>query len=138
MGNKKIFVDSNIFLQYLTNNKTALTDKIELIFQKALTGKIKLITNEIVIAEIICILESFYKREKNEIEIIVSTILNTRGLEVKSAHLLFKALNIYASKDIDFIDAFNAVYMEDNQMDSILTMDNEHFSRIDNLCIEKF
>ncbi|MHB1645482.1 MAG: hypothetical protein ACYCSW_03100 [bacterium] len=56
--NKKIFVDANIFLRYLINDNISISDKIEEIFKKASSGKILLITNSLVIVEIIFILES--------------------------------------------------------------------------------
>lgn len=138
MSSKKIFVDTNIFLRYLTNDNPAMADKIEKIFQKALDGKMTLVTNEFVIAEIIWVLESFYGHAKDEVELMVSKILNTKGLDINYSHLLFKALDIYVSKNVDFIDAYNAVYMNVHSLKRIYTLDKKHFSRIGDIHIEKF
>lgn len=134
---ERIFVDTNIFLRYLTNDDTAIADKIEKIFYKALHRKVSLVTNTFVIAEVIWVLESFYGHSREEVEAMALKILNTKGLEVKDSHLLFKALDLYVSKNTDFIDAYNAVYMKEHSLKRILTLDKKHFSRIDDIHIEK-
>lgn len=137
MISNKIFIDTNIFLRYLTNDDPAMANKIERIFQQALNGKTALVTNAFVIAEIIWVLESFYKRSKEDIENMVSKIMNTKGLEVKDSRLLFKALDLYVSENIDFTDAYIAIYMKQNGWNRILTFDKKHFSRIEGLSVVK-
>jgi predicted nucleic-acid-binding protein len=137
MSSEKVFVDTNIFLRYLTNDNLSIADKIEKIFRQALHGKIELVTNDFVIAEVAWVLESYYGHPKEEVEIMTSKILNTKGLEVEDSHLLIKALDLYVSKNVDFIDAYNTVYMRERGLKRILTLDEKHFSRIDDVCIEK-
>jgi predicted nucleic-acid-binding protein len=129
--NKKIFVDTNIFLRYLINDNISISDKIEEIFRKASFGKILLVTNSLVIMEIIFVLESFYDKSKQEIETAVLKIMNTKGLEVKDSGLILAALNFYVYKNIDFVDAYNAFFMKEYRLIDILTLDKKHFSRID-------
>jgi len=135
MSEEKIFIDTNIFLRYLTNDVPSVADRIEKIFKKALHGKLSLVTNAFVIAEIIWVLESYYELSKEEIEEMVSRILNTTGLEIESGKLLLKALDLYLSKNIDFIDAYNVVFMKDHGLKRILTLDKKHFSRIEGIDI---
>lgn len=136
MNNKKIFVDTNIFLRYLTNDDPVSADGIEKIFQNAAKGKVRLVTNSMVMAEIIWVLESYYERSKEDIEVMITKILNTEGLEVKELIILIQAINLYVSKNIDFADAYNIIYMKDNKLTHILTLDKKHFSRVDELTIE--
>ncbi len=129
--NKKIFVDTNIFLRYLINDNKSISDKIEEIFKKASSGKILLVTNSLVIVEIIFVLESYYDKSKKEIEEAILKIMNTKGLEVKDSGLILDALNFYLYKNIDFVDAYNAFFMKEYSLTDILTLDKKHFSRID-------
>jgi predicted nucleic-acid-binding protein len=138
MKNEKIFVDTNIFLRYLTNDDITLANKIEKIFKKAFSGKLSLVTNAFVIAEVIWVLESYYGLSKEEVEAMTSKIINTRGIEIKDAHLLLKAIDLYVSKNIDFIDAYNAVYMKEHNLVRVLTLDKKHFSRIEDIDIVEF
>jgi predicted nucleic-acid-binding protein len=134
---KKFFVDTNIFLRYLINDNQAISDKIERTFKKASLGEILLITNSLVIIEIIFVLESYYDKSKKEIETAILKIMNTNGLEVKDSDIVLDALNFYVSKNIDFVDAYNAFFMKEYSLTDILTLDKKHFSRIDWLNIVK-
>jgi predicted nucleic acid-binding protein len=129
--NKKIFVDTNIFLRYLINDNISISDKIEEIFKKASSGKILLVTNSLVIIEIIFVLESYYDKSKKELEAAILKIINTNGLEVKDSGLILDALNFYLYKNIDLEDAYKAIFMKEYSLPDILTLDKKHFSRID-------
>ncbi len=129
--NKKIFVDTNIFLRYLINDDVSISDKIEDVFKKASSGKILLITSSLVIIEIIFVLDSYYDKPKKDIETAVLKIMNTKGLEIKDSDIILDALNYYLHKNIDFVDAYNAFFMKEHNIADILTLDKKHFSRIE-------
>lgn len=136
MSREKIFVDTNIFLRYLTNDDAKSADRIEKVFQKARDGKISLMTSSLVIAEIIWVLESYYGRSKDEIDTMITGILNTRGLEIEDSSIIYSALDTYVSKNIDYADAFNAQYMMKKGLSRILTLDRKHFARIEGIIVE--
>jgi predicted nucleic acid-binding protein len=47
------FVDTNLFIRYLTNDDAKKADRVEKLLAEAARGKIRLVTAELVIAEII-------------------------------------------------------------------------------------
>ncbi|MBV5339042.1 MAG: PIN domain-containing protein, partial [Deltaproteobacteria bacterium] len=55
---KSCFVDTNLFIRYLTNDDSAKADKVEKLLDDAAAGSLKLVTTEMVIAEIVWVLES--------------------------------------------------------------------------------
>lgn len=124
------FVDTNVFLRFLTNDDPVKAKRAEALFREAVRGKIKLATSLLVIAEIIWTLESFYQLEKTDIATKVEKILNTPNLECPEASLLFMALDLYVHANIDFIDAYNAFHMKDRGLTLILTYDRKHFARV--------
>ena len=103
-----LFVDTNVFLRFLTNDDPVKAKHADRLFRDAVSGKIALTTSLLVIAEIIWTLESFYKLEKDEIASKVESILNTPNLECAEASLIFMALDLYVHHNIDFIDAYHA------------------------------
>ena len=125
-----IFVDTNVFLRFFTNDDPAKAKRAEILFRDALRGKVKLATSLLVIAEIVWTLESFYGLEKPDIATKVEKILNTPNLYCPEAPLLFMVLDLYVHANIDFIDAYNAFYMKDQELTDILTYDRQHFSRV--------
>jgi predicted nucleic acid-binding protein len=106
------FVDTNVFLRYLTKDDPSKYERCREMFKKALEGDITLSTSGMVIAELIWTLLSYYKVPKAEVIEKVSVILGTENLFVPDKDVLADALVLYARKNIDFIDAYNAVLMK--------------------------
>jgi uncharacterized protein len=136
MENETFFVDTNLFLRYLTNDVPAQADSVESLLQRALKGKVHLVTTGMVIAEIVWTLESYYELDKKEIQMMVLGILNTEGLDVIDSDLLLQAIIPYADKNVDFIDAYNAAWMVKNDVDKIYTFDRKHFQRFEGISVE--
>lgn len=123
------FVDTNVFLRFLVNDDPAKADACEVLFRKAIAGEEALFTSDMVIAEIIWVLESYYELKKAAIRESVEKILNTRNLHCPNREIIISALSIYVEKNIDFIDAFNAFLLKREKTNEIYSYD-KHFDRI--------
>jgi predicted nucleic acid-binding protein len=124
------FVDTNVFLRFLVNDDPAQADACEALFRNAIAGDEALCTSEMVIAEIIWVLESYYELKKADIRESVEKILNTRNLDCPNSEIIISALSIYVEKNIDFIDAFNAFILKRDEINEIYSYD-KHFDRVD-------
>ena len=124
------FVDTNVFLRFLTADIPEKADACEKLFQKALADKERLFTTDLVIAEIIWVLESYYELPKNEVQEKVEKILNTPNLICPQKEVILGALNLYSEKNIDYIDAFNALILRDKSIEEIYSYD-QHYDRVD-------
>ena len=113
MENEIRFADTNLFLHYLTNDVPEQADAIEHLFRAAAEGGPTLVTNNLVIAEIIWVLESHYQLSRADIQNRVTAILNTPGLEVIDEDIILQSILWYGEKNVDFIDAYNAAWMID-------------------------
>src|SRR5512145_247483 len=120
------FVDTNLFLRFLTNDVPAQADAVEKLLRQAEQNKIQLITNSMVIAEIIWTLESYYECQREDIQNKILAILNTGGLEIPEGDLILRAIIWYTEKNVDFIDAYNAAWMEQKGLEKIYTFDQKH------------
>jgi predicted nucleic-acid-binding protein len=131
-----IFADTNLFLRYLTNDVPAQADLVEALLQRAAKGQLHLVTTALVIAEIVWTLESFYEVSKKDIQLKVLAILNTEGLKVEGDDLILQAIGLYAEKNVDFIDAYNAAWMLKSEVKKACTFDQKHFSRFEGIVAE--
>jgi predicted nucleic acid-binding protein len=122
---KKRFVDTNIFLRYLTADDQAKYCKCKELFERTVAGKETLVTSDMVMAEVIWTLLSYYKLPKEEVIEKVSKILNTPNIVVENHKVFSEALLLYSLKNIDFIDAYNSVYMKHNRMEEIYSYDKD-------------
>jgi len=123
MGKK--FIDTNIFLRYLTKDDPSRYDKCREIFKNATEGKIALATSGMVIAELIWTLFSYYKVAKADIVEKVSIIVSTENLYIPDKDIIADALVLYSRKNIDYIEAYNAIFMRYHGVDEIYSYDKD-------------
>ena len=76
-----------------------------------------------VIAELIWTLLSYYKVPKADVIEMVSIIVGTENLFIPEGDIIADALVLYSRKNIDYIDAYNAVYMKHYDYDEIYSYD---------------
>lgn len=133
--NERIFADTNIFIRIFTKDDPEQLSHVLTLLQKAEKGEFTLITNAVVIAEVVWVMEGMGSNRK-VIRDAIWSLLNTKGIDVDQANLVGQAIDIYAAKNIDFIDAFNVSWMQTNQIKSIYTFDQRHFSRVDGVDVK--
>jgi len=130
------FVDTNVFLRFLTEDIPEQAQAVERLLRRAISGQIGLRTSALVLAEIVWTLESYYRLSRDEVSEKVLAILNTHGLRVESADLIAEAIMLYRGKGIDFVDAFNAVWMREHEIGTAITFDARHFNRVESIQVK--
>jgi predicted nucleic-acid-binding protein len=127
------FADTNLFLRYLTNDVPEQAEAVEGLLRRAQAGEVGLVTNSLVIAEVVWTLESYYQQSRDDVRAKVLAILNTPGLEVAEAELVLQAVLWYAEKNVDFIDAYNAAWLLARDIHAAYTFDRKHFGRLEGI-----
>lgn len=134
---EEVFVDTNVFLRFLLKDDEKKAQNARHLLAKALKGEILLRTSELVVAEMVWTLESFYKIPKAEIQEKIQVILQSEGLEVPNRNLLLLALLAYKELNVDFIDAYNAHWARANSLSRFLSYDRKHMKRFDFLQVQE-
>lgn len=130
-----IFVDTNVFLRFFIRDVESFYDKARELFEKAESGQARLETSDLVIAEIVWVLESYYGFSKAEIKEVVDAILETRNLKVTNNSRIKEAIELYAEGKKDFIDAYNIAYMKAKDFKKVATFDARHFRNIEGIAL---
>lgn len=130
---REVFVDTNLFIRYLTNDDPAKADRVEKLLGEAKAGKVLLVTAEMVLAETVWVLESGYGLSRVRIAHLVRAILATPGIDVVNGALVSRALELYETAKIDFVDGYIAAVMERRGIREIFSFDKKHLSRVSNL-----
>ena len=129
MEAERVFADTNLFLRYLTNDIPEQADAFEKVLRRAEQGEIVLVTNSLVIAEIVWTLEYYYHLPPSAVQDKVLAILNTPGLEVADSDRVLQAILWHVEKSVDFIDAYNAAWMAEHGIKTVFTFEQKHFKR---------
>ena len=135
MAVERVFADTNLFLRFLTNDIPEQAEAFERLLKQAASEELLLVTNSLVIAEIVWTLESYYQLPRPDIQANVLAILNTPGLEVMDDGILMQAAIWYVEKNVDFIDAYNAAWLLQQGITIASTFDQKHFNRFEGITI---
>jgi len=130
-----VFVDTNVFLRFFVNDVAAQYEKARLLFEASEAGTIKLETSELVIAEIVWVLESFYGFARKEVTEVLTTLLSSRNLRIASHGRIREAVRLYSEGNMDFIDAYNIAYVRSKDYSKVATFDRKHFSKVEGISI---
>ncbi|MFL6203474.1 MAG: PIN domain-containing protein [Thermoanaerobaculia bacterium] len=130
---RRVFVDTNVFLRFLTGDDPVKAEKARRLFASTVAGELVAETSLLVIAEIVWTLESYYGLAHGEVAEHVATILTTPNLECPHKDVLFEALLAYTERNVDFIDAYHAVLLGRRRDISVATFDRKHFRRFPDL-----
>lgn len=128
--NKTQFVDTNIFLRYLTQDEQRYKACLAL-FQEAERNQVNLITSESVIAEVVFVLSSpkHYRLARQQIQVALSRLLLLPGLKMPNRNTHLRALALYAQHVLDFEDCLSIAHMEQMNVQQIYSYD-QGFDRI--------
>ncbi len=129
---KHRFIDTNIFLRFLTADLPAQAERCAALIQRLRDGKEVAYVSSLAVAEIIWTLERFYRLSKSEVAAKVSPLLKLKGLRVTNKQRFLGALALYAEKNINFTDAYIAIQMEQARSEEIYSYDKD-FDRLEDV-----
>lgn len=130
-----VFVDTNVFLRFFVKDVPAHYEKARVLFEKAENGTAKLETSELVIAEIVWVLESFYGFSRKEIAEVLTTLLAAKNLRIANHAKIAGALGIYSVGNMDFIDAYNIAYMKSKEYTKVATFDVRYYKKAEGMAV---
>lgn len=132
---KRIIIDTNLLIRYLVNDDSRKAQIVDTLLKKAGKGDVLILMPSIVVAELVWVLESFYRMETRDIADLVDSILNTPGLTVSDDSIVRSALKRYRTKGVDLVDAWIAAFAQEKGASEIHTFDKKHFKGIDGVAV---
>ncbi|MCL5075719.1 MAG: PIN domain-containing protein [Chloroflexi bacterium] len=121
------FLDTNLIIRYLTQDNPEQAERAYRILQQLEAGTLTVTTSEAIIIEAVQILSSkaLYNLPRQDIRTHLTTIIALRGLKLPNKRVYLRALDLYVSTNLDFIDALNVAHMERAKIDTILSFDRD-------------
>ena len=136
--NQPQFVDTTIFLRYLTADPERYNACLAL-FQQAERNQVHLVTSEAIIAEIVYVLSSskHYQLSRQQIRVALSRLLLRLGVKMTNRNTLLCTLALYTQyASLDFEDCLAVAHMEQLGIRQIYSYDqgfdrNDHVARLE-------
>lgn len=102
MGKKIPVLDTNIIIRFLTNDQPKQAAKVENLLKES---TFKLFIPDIIIAEIVYVLLSFYELPKSEVIEKINILLDFDKIKINNK-ILKKTLEIFSEYNVSFADAY--------------------------------
>ncbi|HLZ68862.1 MAG TPA: PIN domain-containing protein [Dehalococcoidia bacterium] len=101
-------IDSNTILRYLVNDAPQLAVRAIALFERVASGEERVLLEDVVLAEVIWTLTTFYRATRVQIHDYLDPILDLDGVENGDKQALQMALVFYRDRHVDFVDALLA------------------------------
>ena len=97
---KKVFFDTNFLLRFYLDDIPSQATKAKRMVRAAKEGSLLLVTDLIVICEMVWVMDSFYGLDKSEISEKMTNLYQTPGIDIINAEILPDALDVFVNKNI--------------------------------------
>lgn len=134
---KKVFFDTNFLLRFYLDDIPEQSARAKNMVQAAKDGSLLLVTDLVVICEMVWVMDSYYRLDKNQISEKMTNLYRTAGLVVLNGEILPNALAVYVSKNIDFTDAVIGAIASTNYIEYLASFDKKHVDRQSDLGIKR-
>lgn len=110
---KKEVVDTNVLIRFFVGDNKVQQKKASSWFSRAQKGKKKLIIKTLIVAETCFVLESFYKKQRNEISDVFEVFLSQSWLAVEERNVMLSLWTWYR-EGFHFVDSYLLSWAKNN------------------------
>lgn len=116
-------VDTNVILRYLVGDNKKQQQQAQEWFKQAQVGQKRLVIKPLVVAEVCFVLESFYKKSRQDITDALVVLLSQKWLLVDDRQVLLSLWDNYR-QGLHFVDSYLLAWADVNQSE-VLSFDQE-------------
>ena len=126
---RRACIDANVILRFLTGEPPEMATQARQLFAAADQGQVVLLLDDIVLAETVWVLTSFYKLPAIEVTRALLQLLSHEAIHADDKSLLAEALQRFSEHNVGFADALLATRMRHRGITEVFTFDR-HFDRL--------
>ncbi len=115
------FLDTNVLIRHLTGDPPAQARRASAFLERAE----ELLVPDLIVAEVVYVLESFYEVERQRVAELVRAIIGFPVIVVVDEPLLLRALEVYEVDRLDFAEAYLVASAEATGVETIASFDRE-------------
>ena len=115
------FLDTNVLIRHLTGDPPVQARRATAYLKRAT----ELLLPDLIVAEVVYVLESFYEVKRERVAELVRAIIGFPAVAVVDEPLLLRALEVYEVERLDFADAYLVASAETSGVGAIASFDRE-------------
>jgi predicted nucleic acid-binding protein len=113
------FVDTNILVRHLTGDPPDQAARAT----KSLAAADELLLPDLIVAEVVYVLESFYEVGRRQVAELVRAIISFPPIVVLDSAMLLRALEVYETDRLDFAEAYLVAQAERSGVGEVASFD---------------
>ena len=113
------FIDTNVLIRHLTGDPPELAARAG----AYLRAESELFLTDLVVAETINVLESFYEAPRSQVAEAVRSLVALRSIVVVDVALLLRAVEVYETDRLDFAEAYLVACAESTGVGRVASFD---------------
>ena len=113
------FVDTNVLVRHLTGDPRAMAERATAF----LASEPELYLADLVVAETVYVLESFYKAPRDQVATAMRSLIALRSMIKVDTALLLRAVEVYEVDRLDFAEAYLVACAESTGIGRIASFD---------------
>lgn len=125
----RLWLDANVVLRFLTGEPEEMAREAKQLMSRAERGDVTLMVADLVMAEIVWVLRSFYGHPMDRIRDTLCAFAAAPGIEAERREVVTEALDLAAGENVDFIDAYLALRAS-RAGEQVCTFDSTDFKRL--------
>ncbi len=115
----RAFIDTNVLVRHLTGDPPDQAAAATRLLAEAET----LFLTDLVLAEVVYVLESFYKAPRKQVAELARAVVTYPTIVVADDALLLRAIEVYEVDRLDFAEAYLVACAETSGVEAIATFD---------------
>lgn len=113
------FLDTNVLARHLTGDPPELAQRAS----RFLAEADELLVPDLIVAEVVYVLESFYEVERPRVAELARAIVTFPAITVLDEDLLLRAIEVYEIDRIDFAEAYLVASAERSGVNTVASFD---------------
>lgn len=113
------FLDTNVIIRHLTGDPPAMAARATAV----LAGPGPLLLVDLVVAECVYVLESFYEVLRTRVAELMRAAIALPSIQTIDAEVLLRALAVYEIDRLDFAEAYLVAHAETTGVNAIVSFD---------------
>lgn len=113
------YLDTNVLIRHLTGDPPAMAARATALLRAAE----RLDLPDLIVAEVVYVLESFYRVPREQVAELARAIIAFPAIETEDAPRLLRAIELYERAGLDFADAYLVASAERADHRSVVSFD---------------
>lgn len=126
---RRLWLDANVVLRLLTGIPESMAQRSLKLVKRAEKGEVLLILSSLIVAEIVWVLKSQYRRSSSEIAEVLIPFLHSDGLEAEEKEILVRSMELSRDRNVEFIDAYLSLKAQEAGQE-VCTFDETDFKKL--------